>query len=62
MTMLEYLTTTDAKVVGDLIGFSALEIPAPLQAPKFDNKPSWDNGKKGGFDNKPSWDNWGKKK
>ncbi|MFD8528313.1 multiple cyclophane-containing RiPP AmcA [Streptosporangium canum] len=62
MTMLEYLATTDAKVVDDLIGTCTLENPDPLQAAKFDNKPSWDNGKKGGFDNKPSWDNWSKKK
>ncbi|OUC99125.1 multiple cyclophane-containing RiPP AmcA [Streptosporangium minutum] len=61
MTMLECLTTTDAKVVGDLIGTSTLENPDPTQAAKFDNKPSWDNGK-GGFNNKPSWDNWSKKK
>ncbi|MEV6868155.1 multiple cyclophane-containing RiPP AmcA [Streptosporangium subroseum] len=60
MTMLEYLATTDAKVVGDLIGTSALENPDPIRAATFDNKPSWDNNK-GGFDNRPSWDNWSKK-
>ncbi|MFI6801558.1 multiple cyclophane-containing RiPP AmcA [Streptosporangium canum] len=59
MTILEHITTTDAKVVDDLI--STLKDPAPIQAAKFDNKPSWDNGK-GGFNNKPSWDNWSKKK
>lgn len=57
MTILEHLTTTDAKVVANLIG--ALKNPAPIQAGKFDNKPSWDNGKSG-FDNRPSWDNWSK--
>ncbi|MEV8632891.1 multiple cyclophane-containing RiPP AmcA [Streptosporangium sp. NPDC051023] len=61
MTMLEYLTTAGAKVIDDLISTSSLENPDPLQAAKFDNKPSWDN-KKGGFDNRPSWDNWSKKK
>ncbi|GAA4199642.1 hypothetical protein GCM10022252_51710 [Streptosporangium oxazolinicum] len=61
MTMLEYLAATDAKVVDKLIGSSTPESPGPIQAAKFDNKPSWDN-KKGGFDNKPSWDNWSKKK
>ncbi|MBB2914841.1 hypothetical protein FHS43_006153 [Streptosporangium becharense] len=47
MTMLEYLTTTDAKVVDELIGTSTLENPTPMRAAKFDNKPSWDNMKKG---------------
>ncbi|WP_433373814.1 multiple cyclophane-containing RiPP AmcA [Streptosporangium sp. CA-115845] len=61
MTMLEYLATTDAKVVDDLIGAGTIENPDPIQAAKFDNKPSWDNNR-GGFDNKPSWDNWSKKK
>ncbi|GAA4219429.1 hypothetical protein FHR32_000390 [Streptosporangium album] len=61
MTMLECLATTDAKVVDDLISTSTFENPDPIRAAKFDNKPSWDNGK-GGFNNKPSWDNWSKKK
>ncbi|MFI6451406.1 hypothetical protein ACIBF6_07595 [Streptosporangium amethystogenes] len=45
MTMLEYLATTDAKVVDDLIGASTFENPDPIQAAKFDNKPSWDNNR-----------------
>ncbi|MFD0885397.1 multiple cyclophane-containing RiPP AmcA [Streptosporangium algeriense] len=62
MTMLEYLTTADAKVLDELISTSAFETPDPLQAAKFDNKPSWDNQKGGAFDNRPGWDNWSKKK
>ncbi|MGW5689129.1 multiple cyclophane-containing RiPP AmcA [Nonomuraea sp. NPDC003754] len=62
MTILEYLATTDAKVVDDLLGASTLDVPDPTQAAKFDNKPTWDNNKKGGFDNRPTWDNWSKKK
>lgn len=46
MTMLEYLATTDAKVVDELIGASTIENPDPIQAAKFDNKPSWDNWSK----------------
>lgn len=61
MTMLDYLITTDAKMLDELITTSTLENPAPIRAARFDNKPSWDNNK-GGFDNKPSWDNWSKKK
>ncbi|MER7129801.1 multiple cyclophane-containing RiPP AmcA [Streptosporangium saharense] len=62
MTMLEYLTAADAKVIDDLISTSTHEVPDPLQAATFDNKPSWDNQKGGAFDNRPGWDNWGKKK
>lgn len=46
MRILDYLITTDAKVINELITTSTLENPAAIRAVRFDNKPSWDNWSK----------------
>jgi hypothetical protein len=61
MTALQLLTRADEAAM-ELLGVtSKADLATPPDGAKFDNRPTWDNGKSPKFDNRPTWDNWNKK-
>lgn len=61
MTALQLLARADDAAM-ELLGIVGAADPVMLpDGAKFDNRPTWDNGRSPKFDNRPTWDNWNKK-
>ncbi len=61
MTALQLLTGASEAGLSRLGVTGTADVANLPEGAKFDNRPTWDNGRSPKFDNRPSWDNWNKK-